>query len=256
MAETDSKSKADKAAKKESEEKNTMEILNLRYCAYFAEDMTLYDTTEEDEAKEAGLYDEQLTYKPMVYITGSNVLFPALAQAIEEAEPGKLIEVTVPSDEAAGPRDPKLIETFREKEFYKQEINPYPGLRVNLGDRAGTIMNVAAGRVRVDFNSPLAGHDLVYKFTVSEPISDPIEKAKAILENGFGTSEGFEFDITDEKVAITVSDLAKFNQNWTMARFKIVGDLRAVFNVDRIEFIEVWASGKKKDAEEDEEDEE
>lgn len=255
MAETDSKSKAKKTAEKESEEKNTMDILNLRYCAYFAEDMTLYDTTEEDEAKEAGLYDEQITYKPMVYITGSNTLFPALAQAIEEAEPGKLTEVTVPCDEAAGPRDPKLIETFREKEFYKQEINPYPGMRVTLGDRTGTIMNVAAGRVRVDFNSPLAGHDLVYKFTVTEPIADPVEKAKAIFETDFGTSEGFEFDITDEKVAVTVSDLAKFNQNWVMARFKIVGDLRAVFNVDRIEFIEVWASGKKKEEDEEKDEE-
>lgn len=255
MAETDSKSKAKKTAEKESEEKKTMDILNLRYCAYFAEDMTLYDTTEEDEAKEAGLYDEQFTYKPMVYITGSNSLFPALEQAIEEAEPGKLTEVTVPCDEAAGPRDPKLIETFREKEFYKQEINPYPGMRVTLGDRSGTIMNVAAGRVRVDFNSPLAGHDLVYKFTVSEPIDDPVEKAKAIFETDFGTSEGFEFDITDEKVAVTVSDLAKFNQNWVMARFKIVGDLRAVFNVDRIEFIEVWASGKKKEEDEKKDEE-
>ncbi len=254
MAETDSKPKA-KTAKKESEEKKTMDILSLRYCAYFAEDMTLYDTTEEDKAKEAGLYDEQFTYKPMVYITGSNSLFPALAQAIEEAEPGKLTEVTVPCDEAAGPRDPKLIETFREKEFHKQELNPYPGMRVTLGERSGTVMNVAAGRIRVDFNSPLAGHDLVYKFTVSEPVKDSVEKAKAIFENDFGTSEGFEFDITEDKVAVTVSDLAKFNQNWVMARFKIVGDLRAVFNVDRIEFIEVWASGKKKEADEEKDEE-
>ena len=255
MAETDSKPKTGKPAKKESDEKKTMNILNLRYCAYFAEDMTLYDTTEENKAKEADLYDEKYTYKPMVYITGSNTLFPALEKAIEEAEPGKLTEVTIPCDEAAGPRDPKLIETYRDKEFHKQEIAPYPGLRVTLGDRSGTIMNVAAGRVRVDFNSPLAGHDLVYKFTVSEPVDDPVEKAKAILETGFGTSEGFEFDISDEKVAVTISDLAKFNQNWVMARFKIVGDLRAVFNVDRIEFIEVWASKKKEAAEEKKEEE-
>ena len=254
MAETESKPKAvKKTAKKASETKETMKILNIRYCAYFSEDMTLYDTTEEDKAKEAGMFDEKFVYKPMVFITGSNMLFPALEKAIETAEPGKVTEVTIPSEEAAGPRDPKLIEIFRDKEFYKQEINPYPGLRVTLGDRTATVMTVSAGRVKVDFNSPLAGHDLTYKFTVSEPIDDPIEKAKAIIETEFGSSDGFEFEITDDKVAITVSDMAKFNQNWVMARFKIVGDMRSVFGIDKVEFIEVWASAKKDDKEEKEE---
>ncbi len=247
MTETDSKPKTVKKTEKASETKETMKILNIRYCAYFTEGMTLYDTTEEAEAKKADMFDEKFTYAPMVFITGSNTLFPALEKAIEAAEPGKLTEVTIPSEEAAGPRDPKLIEIIRDKEFYKQEINPYPGLRVTLGDRTATVMTVSAGRVKVDFNSPLAGRDLTYKFTVSKPVEDPTEKAKAIIETEFGSSDGFEFEITDEKVAITVSDMAKFNQNWVMARFKIVGDMRSVFGVDRIEFIEVWASAKKED---------
>ncbi len=253
MAETNSKSKADKKDAKNKSE--NMKILNLRYCAYFAEDMMLYDTTEEDKAKEAGLYDEKVAYKPMVYITGSNTLFPALETAIEEAEAGKVTEVTIPSEDAAGPRDPSLIEVYRDKEFHRQEINPYPGLRVTLGDRTGTVMTVAAGRVKVDFNNFLAGHDLIYKFVVSEPLEDPVEKAKAIVETEFGSADGFEFDITDDAVAITVSDMAKFNQNWMMARFKIVGDMRSVFGVDRVEFIEVWESAKKKAAKEEVEEE-
>ena len=254
MAETDAKPKAEKktADKAPKDKKDGKKIVNLRYCAYFAEDMKLFDTTEEDKAKEAGAFDEKFTYKPMVYITGSNMLFPALEKAIEDAKPGKVTEISIPCEEAAGPRDPKLIEMYRDKEFYRQEINPYPGLRVTLGDRTGTVLTAAAGRVKVDFNSPLAGHDLTYRFSVSDPIEDPTEKAKAILETEFGTSEGFEFDISKDKVSVTVSDMAKFNQNWTMARFKIVSDMRSVFGVDRVEFVEVWASAKKEDKEEKE----
>ncbi|HKM13753.1 MAG TPA: hypothetical protein VJY42_02385 [Candidatus Methanomethylophilaceae archaeon] len=77
MTETDSKPKTvKKTDKKASETKETMKILNIRYCAYFTEGMTLYDTTEEDEAKKAEMYDEKFTYAPMVFITGSNMLFP------------------------------------------------------------------------------------------------------------------------------------------------------------------------------------
>ncbi|NLN72371.1 MAG: peptidylprolyl isomerase, partial [Thermoplasmatales archaeon] len=46
------------------------------------------------------------------------------------------------------------------REFHKQEINPYPGLEVSLGDRRGTVATVGAGRVKVDFNNPRARKNL------------------------------------------------------------------------------------------------
>jgi FKBP-type peptidyl-prolyl cis-trans isomerase SlyD len=109
-------------------------------------------------------------------------------------------------------------------------------------------MSVGAGRVRVDFNNPLAGKDLIYKFTVKEIVEDKVEKAKAVVKMSLGTSDGFEFTIKEDKVTVILPELTKFDQNWPIARFRVVSDLRKVADVDTIEFVEVWALGEKKDA--------
>ncbi len=226
-------------------------LVRLTYKAYLADaDEKLYDTTDADAAKEAGIFNEKMTYAPMAFLFGSKALFPALEEAIEAAEIGKETTVTIPCEKAAGARNPKLIELHPIKEFYKQEINPYPGMAVSLGNRNGVVMSVAAGRVKVDFNNQLAGHDLKYVFTVTEEITDADAKAMAIIELTSGTSEGFEAKIEADKVVITEAEVCKFDQNWAIAKYKIVKDLRDAFGVDRVEFVQVWDSAKKDDKKE------
>ena len=226
-------------------------IVRLNYKAYLADaDERLYDTTDAEVAKEAGIFNEKHVYAPLAYIYGSKNLFPALSEAIEAAEVGKETSIVVPCEKAAGARNPKLIELHPLKEFYKMEINPYPGLPVTLGNRTGVVMSVAAGRVKVDFNNQLAGHDLKYVFTVTEEITDPVEKAKAVIEVNIGTSEGFEAKVEDGKVVVTESETCKFDQNWMIAKYSVVADLRAAFGVDRVDFVQVWDSAKKEDKKE------
>jgi FKBP-type peptidyl-prolyl cis-trans isomerase 2 len=221
-------------------------LVRLTYKAYLADvDERLYDTTDADAAKEAGIFNEKMTYAPMAFLFGSKTLFPDLEAAIESAEIGKETTVTIPCEKAAGARNPKLIELHPLKEFYKQEINPYPGLTVSLGNRTGVVMSVAAGRVKVDFNNQLAGHDLKYVFTVTEEITEPEAKAKAIIELTIGTSEGFEVAVSDDKVVVTEAEVCKFDNNWAIAKYRVVADLRAAFGVGRVEFIQVWDAAKK-----------
>ncbi len=226
-------------------ENDAKKMIRLDYKAYLADTGRLYDTTDEAAAKEADVYNEKYTYEPIAYIVGSGKLFPALDEAISNAEVGKETEVLIPSEDAAGARDPKLIETYSIREFFKQDINPYPGLQVTLGNRTGHVMSVGAGRVKVDFNNPLAGFDLLYKFTVTEVIEGQNEKAKAIVEVDFGDSEGFSFAFPEDKVTVTLPDLMKFHPDWPLARYKVVSDLREAFGVSTVEFIEIWSAPKK-----------
>jgi len=227
-------------------------VIRLDYKAYMADADRLYDTTEEAAAKDAGIYNEKVKYEPMAYIVGSKKLFPALDKAIADAEVGKEFEVSVPCEEGAGVRNPKLIETHSAKEFYRQEINPMPGMTVSLGNRTGTILNVGAGRVKVDFNNALAGHDLKYVMKVVEEITDANEKAKAIIEADFGNADEFKYEMASDKVVVTLPDVVKFSQEWPVARFRVVSDLRDAFGVDTVEFVEVWAAPKKADEKADE----
>ena len=225
-------------------------IIRLEYKAYMADLDRLYDTTDVEAAKEAGIFDEKVKYEPMAYIVGSKKLFPALDNAISEAKVGEEFTVEVPCEEGAGLRNPKLVETHPIKEFYRQEINPYPGMTVSLGNKRGTVMSVGAGRVKVDFNNPLAGHDLKYVMKVTEEVTDDSAKAAAVIESDFGNAEGFKFEFPGDKVVVTVSEITKFHQDWIPAKFRIVSDLRMAFGVDTVEFVEVWSAAKKDESSE------
>ena len=220
-------------------------VIRLNYKAYMADADRLYDTTDEAAAKEAGIYNEKVKYAPMSYIVGSKKLFPALDKAISEAKVGEEFTVEIPAEEGAGARNPKLIETHSIKEFYRQEINPYPGLTVSLGNKTGVVLSVGAGRVKVDFNNALAGHDLKYVMTVVEEITDDAEKAKAIIEADFASADDFKFDFPGDKVVVTLPEITKFHQEWPVARFRVVSDLRETFGVDTVEFVEIWTAAKK-----------
>ena len=216
-------------------------IVKINYSAYFADTDKLFDTTVADVAKENDVFDEKNVYEPLPYIVGSQKLYKPIDEAITGAKIGEEFTVTVPVEEAAGVRDPKLIELYPIKDFYKQEINPYPGMPVRLGNRTGTVHSVGAGRVRVDFNSPLAGHDLLYKVTVTEEIVDDTEKAKAIVSFAYGKTEGFQFSFPGDKVVVTLPEDVKFDEKWNVARFSIVFELRKVFGVNTVEYVEVWS---------------
>ena len=220
-------------------------VIRLNYKAYMADADRLYDTTDEAAAKEAGIYNEKVKYAPMSYIVGSKKLFPALDKAISEAKVGEEFTVEIPSEEGAGARNPKLIETHSINEFYRQEINPYPGLTVSLGNKTGVVLSVGAGRVKVDFNNALAGHDLKYVMTIAEEITDDAEKAKAIIEADFAAADDFKFEFPGDKVVVTLPEITKFHQEWPVARFRVVSDLRETFGVDTVEFVEIWSAAKK-----------
>ena len=220
-------------------------VIRLNYKAYMADADRLYDTTDEAAAKEAGIYNEKVKYAPMSYIVGSKKLFPALDKAISEAKVGEEFTVEIPAEEGAGARNPKLVETHSVKEFYRQEINPYPGLTVSLGNKTGVVLSVGAGRVKVDFNNALAGHDLKYVMTVVEEITDDAEKAKAIIEADFAAADDFKFEFPGDKVVVTLPEITKFHQEWPVARFRVVSDLRETFGVDTVEFVEIWSAAKK-----------
>ena len=220
-------------------------VIRLNYKAYMADADRLYDTTYEQDAKDAGIYNEKVKYQPMAYIVGSKKLFPALDKAISEAKVGEESTVEIPAEEGAGARNPKLVETHSVKEFYRQEINPYPGLTVSLGNKNGVVLSVGAGRVKVDFNNALAGHDLKYVMTIAEEITDDAEKAKAIIEADFAAADDFKFEFPGDKVVVTLPEITKFHQEWPVARFRVVSDLRETFGVDTVEFVEIWSAAKK-----------
>ncbi len=219
---------------------DTKKMFHINFKAYIEDTGKMYDTNIEACAKENEIYNEKIVYAPMPYVAGSKIFFPEVDEAIVNAKIGEEVEVAIPCEKAAGPRNPKLIELHSLKDFVKSEINPFPGMPVSLGNRTGVVTSVGGGRVKIDFNSPLAGHDLVFKVTVVDEITDAVDKAKAIMDIDFGSSDDFGFAIMEDKVVINEAEVCKFHESWPVAKYRLVSDYRSTFGVDRVEFVQVW----------------
>ena len=167
---------------------------------------------------------------------------------MDGVEIGKEIDVVIPSDKAAGARDPKLVELLPLREFLRQDIEPRIGLEVNIKNRLGIVSAVTAGRVRVDFNRPLAGKNLLYHFKVISKYENDEEKAKAIAEMDYGTSEGFNVTVEDKTVSMVLPDVCKYDQKWLLAKYRIVADLREALKANNVRFIEEYLKKEETEA--------
>lgn len=160
-------------------EKN--DFIEVEYTATVQESSQILETTNEEVAKEFSIYSPEHNYGPKVICIGQKLLLPALEEELKDKEFNKEIEITLPPEKAFGKKDPKLLQLVSMSQFRKQNINPYPGLPVNIDNMVGVVRAVSPGRVIVDFNHPLANKHIIYKIKVLRKVEDPKEKADSII---------------------------------------------------------------------------
>jgi FKBP-type peptidyl-prolyl cis-trans isomerase 2 len=216
------------------------------------DDEELYDTTREDSAKDNDIFDEKKVYEEVPFIVGEKRFLPGLDEALEGAEVGKDLSITVTPDKGAGDRDPKLVEVRSMREFSRMEILPEVGKEVIINNKTATIAAVFAGRVRVDFNNPLAGYDTRYDCKVTRMAKDREEKIRGILDMDYGSSDEFGLTINDDEAEIILPDVCKYDEKWFIAKYKVVSDLRGFADLRLIKFVEEY---EKKEKEEEEPEE-
>lgn len=224
------------------------DIVRIEFDGYTEDSKELFDTTSAQVAKDNGVFNEKATYTSVPVLIGGGRIFQGLDEALDGVEIGKEIDVVIPSDKAAGARDPKLVELLPLREFLRQDIEPRIGLEVNIKNRLGIVSAVTAGRVRVDFNRPLAGKSLLYHFKVISKYENDEEKAKAIVEMDYGTSEGFNVTVEDKTVSMVLPDVCKYDQKWLLAKYRIVADLREALKANNVRFIEEYLKKEETEA--------
>ena len=241
---------------------NDGDFVRVNFTGKIKETDEVFDTTYDEIAQEAGIFDENKTYKAIPIVVGGNHLLPAIEEAIKGLEAGDSKHIEVDSDNAFGPRDPKMIQLVPMKEFKKQGMTPYPGMRISAGEGTGKILTVNGGRVKVDFNRELARKDLVYDVEVCEIIEDNEDKIKSMIELHYSNPnvdiEKTEIDIVDGVANIQLDEMAKFDQksymDVTFARFRIAKDIWD--NIDEITKVNFVDAFEKKEESDDEEAEE
>jgi len=201
---------------------------------------TLFDTTHEEVAKKADKFEEKKVYQEVPVVVGHGRLFAGLDEAVLATKVGEAKEVTFPAEKGAGPRDPRLVELKTEREFLRQEINPEVGMEVSIKGRRGTVTAMAAGRVRVDFNNPLAGKTLRYSFKAVRTAGSVEDRVRGIIDMDYGLAEQFKIEIKSDRAEIRLPDVSKTDEKWFVSKFRVVADLRELTGLRTIQFLEEY----------------
>jgi len=234
------------------------DVVKIDYELWAKETDELVDTTKQDLAVAKEIFDEQQIYKPMATIVGAGKTLPGMDDDLKKAKVGEDRTVEISPEDAYGARDSKLVELIsmtklaRLPEFRKGEEYPEIGKEITWNGKKGRIVTMTPGRVRVDFNHPLAGKTLVYKYTVLEAADSDENKILWTVEAAYGKDAEFSVNLKGKLAEIVLPDICKYDQDWFMAKDRVVGDLRDVAGLETIRFVEEYV--KKADEEEDTKD--
>ena len=119
---------------------------------------------------------------------------------------------------------------------------PYIGMQIILKNKPAWISSITAGRVRIDFNHRLAGKTLVYKYKITKKLDKLPDKVQAILAMHYASRDEFKIDIDKKKKAvdITLPDICKYDNKWTLAKYGVIANLREVTELEVIRFVEEY----------------
>ena len=163
-----------------SEKIKLHDFIEIEYTGKLA-DGAVFDTTSEKVAKEHQLHSKDHKYKPAVICVGERQVILGLDLQLADKELGKEYTVSLSPERAFGKRDVKMVKIIPMNTFQQHNVQPRPGLQVDIDGEMGLVTSISGGRVIVNFNHPLAGKEVVYTFTVKRKVTDQTEKVSAFL---------------------------------------------------------------------------
>lgn len=160
------------------------DFLLVDYIGRVVSSHEIFDTTVEKAAREGRVYHEGNEYKPALIIIGKGMIVKGVEEALEKMEKeGEEATITLQPEKAFGRRDAGLVKTVPYAVFREKNIEPAPGMLVDIAGMAAKIQSASGGRVRLDFNHPLAGREVTYWVKIVKLITLPEERIEAFMQH-------------------------------------------------------------------------
>ncbi len=151
---------------------NTVEVgktITFDYAAGF-DNSTLYDTSFEDVAKKAGIYNPDRVYQPVKVVYTKDSLFPGLSEALLGMKEGETKNVRMPPDKAYGVLIPNATVVFPKNKINNSEnlkISDIVAVIASDGRKVNTyVKQIGAENITLDLNHPLAGQYVQFSIVV------------------------------------------------------------------------------------------
>jgi FKBP-type peptidyl-prolyl cis-trans isomerase SlyD len=134
-------------------------------------------------SSEGKVLDTSRNREPIMYLHGAGGILPGLEMALEGKKAGEAVKITLPPEQAYGPRDPRLLIDVPRKDF-TGAASISVGMKFKAGDEPGarvvTVVGIEGETVKVDANHPYAGLTV----TVEATIVDVRPAKKEEIEHG------------------------------------------------------------------------
>ncbi len=232
----------------ESKIKPEKRFLLVEYTVVVKDTGKVIDTTSIEEAKKAGIYSEDKVYKPVLVIPGEGVYVRGFEEALMDAKEGEEKEIEIPPSKAYGERDPNKVKIIPLREFRRRGIQVRPGEIVEINGVPAVIRNITGGRVVVDFNHPLAGKTLIYKYKVVKELTSNEDKIKHLVLRRLRVLEPNEIKINlnNGRVEIELPEKVLLNENIQYIKKVIASDIaKYIDNINEVVFIDRFYMGRR-----------
>ncbi|MGB9718120.1 MAG: FKBP-type peptidyl-prolyl cis-trans isomerase [Thermoproteota archaeon] len=219
-------------------------LVLVDYTLTVKETGSIIETTVEEEAKRASIYREGEKYSPRLIYLGGKWVLESWEEELLKSEIGVERTVEIPPEKAYGFRDPGKVKTYAARRFSKpQELAP--GTLVEMDNRIGVVRTVSSGRVHIDFNPPLAGRTLVYRFKILKVIEDDAEKIRHLVNRRLPevSVEEVGVEINGDRASIRLPQRILLSEGIQQVKKAVSEDVFTIVkNVKTVEFTDVFTA--------------
>jgi len=233
-----------KTKKKEEPEEDVVtkgDFVLLEMTGRALETDDVFETTDEELAREEGIHEENRYYGPRLVVVGEGWVLKGLDDRLEGQKIESPTEVEIPPEDAFGERSPEDVRTVPFRILRSKGVNPVVGQQVELDGRTAMVRSVGSGRVQLDYNHPLAGRRIVYHVKIAKRYEEDTEKIKALIGRRFlGVDvDSFKLKMLKKKVRIEIPDEVFFGENIQLAKRGVALDIQRYFpDIDEVEYTE------------------
>jgi len=174
-----------------------------------------------------------------VIIVGKGHVVEGLDEDIVEKEAGYRGTVEIPPEKGYGEPKTELVKTYPTSKFTEP---PVKGMRAVVEGNEGMVVMTIGRRVRIDFNSPMAGKTLIFDYVIEEKIDDDLDKIKSLLQSYFRMD--FDVELVDDVAMIEAPSDLRLNQNWLLVKSRIAQELLGSMELDSVKFVETYQNSE------------
>lgn len=201
----------------------------------------IFDTTDEETAREADIYSEDRVYGPRTVVIGEGWVLRGLDERLKGLNIEETVEVEIPPEEAFGERIPENVRMVPYRVLRSKGVNPVVGGQIEVDGRSATVRSIGAGRVQLDYNHPLAGRKIIYEVKVTKQYEEDEEKIRALIARRFpgADASNFGLKLLKRRARVNVPDEVFFAEGVQIAKRGLAIDILRFFpDFEAVEFVE------------------